>query len=107
MIYTAPDFLRRQWTTDVNTAARRLTISRRWFGLRPKTMVDCSFDQCEALGVIEYNTEGRLTHGVYVQLQNGKRHAIPIAGSSYEEASTVASEVSRATGISRRDTSYP
>lgn len=74
--------------------------------MRPKIVVDCSFDECDVLGVMEYNVEEHLAYGVYLQLKNGKRHAIPLTSNSLDRVSSVATEVSRAIGIQRRDTSY-
>ena len=96
----------RQWIAEIELIARRLKISRRSFGRWTKAIVDCSLDECIAFGTIEYNTDGHITYGVYVQLTNGKRHAIPLTNSGFAEAARVASQLSAATGIQRVDTKF-
>jgi hypothetical protein len=96
----------RQWTTEVDLAARRLKISRRSFGRWTKTIVDRPFDECSMLGTIEYNTDGHISYGVYVQLKDGARHAIPLKDSTFNEAARVATQVSDATGIPRLDIKF-
>jgi hypothetical protein len=96
----------RQWTAEINLAARRFKIFRRSFGRWTKTVVDCPLDECNALGTIEYNTEGHISYGVYVELRHGTRHAIPLKESTFKEAARVASELSTATGIPRLDTIF-
>src|SRR5450756_1864964 len=44
----------RQWTAEIDLAARRLKISRRSFGRWTKTIVDCPLDECNVFGTIEY-----------------------------------------------------
>jgi hypothetical protein len=61
-------------------------------------------DRCRQLGRIEYETDG--SYGVYVELSDGTRHAIPLKDSSFEEAGRVASQLSDATGITRLDTKF-
>jgi hypothetical protein len=96
----------RQWTAEIDIAARRLRISRRSFGRWAKTIVDCPLDECNVFGTIQYNTEGHISYGVYVQLKHGARHAIPLKDSTFEEAARVASQLSAATGIPRLDTIF-
>jgi hypothetical protein len=97
----------RQWTAEIDIAARRLRISRLSFGRWTKTVVDSPLDECVAFGTIEYNTEGQISYGAYVQLKNGRKHAIPLKHSTFGEAARVASQLSAATGIPRLDTRYP
>jgi hypothetical protein len=96
----------RQWTAEIDMAARRLKISRRSFGRWAKTIVDCPLDECNVFGTIQYNTEGHISYGAYVQLKHGARHAIPLKDSTFEEAARVASQLSAATGIQRLDTIF-
>jgi hypothetical protein len=96
----------RQWTAEIDMAARRLRISRRSFGRWTRTIVDCPLDECSVFGTIEYNTDGHVSYGVYVQLKGGTRHAIPVKKSTFNEAASVASQLSTATGIPRLDTVF-
>jgi hypothetical protein len=96
----------RQWTAEIDLAMKRLRLSRRWFGRWEKTVVDCSLDDCIALGTVEYNTEGNITYGTYFKLRDGGWHAIPVKGHSFEEALAVVKEVSVATKIPRLDIKY-
>jgi len=96
----------RQWIAEIELIARRLKISRRSFGRWTKAIVDCSLDECAAFGTIEYNTDGHIAYGVYVQLTNGRRHAIQLTNSHFVEAARVASRLSEAAGIPRLDTKY-
>jgi hypothetical protein len=98
--------LSRQWTAEIDMAARRLKISRRSLGRWTKTVVDCPLDECTAFGTIEYNTEGQISYGAYVQLKSGRQHAIPLKTSAFKEAAKVASQLSAATGIPRLDTRF-
>jgi hypothetical protein len=107
LIYTAPDILRRHWITEVDTGARRLKIARRWLGLKPKTIVDCSLDECVAVGTIEYRSEDAVSYGIYVEMKTGRRHGIPHTDYSHNAAARVATELSAATGLPRRDTTFP
>jgi hypothetical protein len=107
LIYTAPDILRRHWITEIDTEARRLKIARRWLRLKPKTIVDCSLDECAAVGTIEYKSEGPASYGIYVEMKTGRRHGIPQTDHLYDAAAKVATELSAATGLPRRDTTYP
>lgn len=100
-------FISRQWIAEIDLATRRLTISRRSFGRWTKMIVDCSLDQCAAFGTIEYNTDGEISYGAYVQLKDGRRHAIPLKDSTFEAATRVASQLSIATGVPRLDTRAP
>jgi len=94
----------RQWIAEVDLVTRRLRISRRSFGRWTKAIVDCPFEECSKLGTIEYNTDGHVSYGVYVELKRGTRHAIPLQTSKFNEATKVASELTAATGIPRLDT---
>jgi hypothetical protein len=100
LIYTAPDILRRHWITEIDTEARRLKIARRWLGFRPKTIVDCSLDECETLGIMEYNHDGRTSFGAFFQLRNGYRLSLPLKDSTFARVSDTVAELSSATGIS-------
>ena len=95
----------RRTTVHIDLRARKLRIFRHFFGQWGKTIVDCPFDQCRALGRIEYEN-GNDWYGVYVELLSGRRHAIPIKGKAIQEASRVAAQLAEATGIPRRDTTY-
>jgi len=95
-----------RWTVEFDLATRRLKIVRRSLGRWTTTIVDCSFDECIALGTFEYNTEGHLAYDVYVRSASGTRHAIPIPHSTLNEAARIASELSASTGIPRLDI-YP
>ena len=107
LTYTAADLLRRRWTTEIDGKTRRLKIQRQWFGLKPKTIVDCSLDACIAVGTIEYQNDGHASYGVYVDLENGRRHPIPHGDHSLEAAARVAEEVSATTGLPRLDITHP
>ena len=107
LIYSAPDFLRRHWITEIDTEARRLKIARKWLGFKPKTIVDCSLDECAAVGTIEYRSEDAVSYGIYVEMKTGRRHGIPHTDNSYGAAARVVTELSTTTGLPRRDTTYP
>jgi hypothetical protein len=94
----------RQWTAEIDLDTRRLRIFHRFFGRWKREIVDCSLDECSALGTIAYNNDGHVSYGVYVQLKPGARHAIPIRNPTLSEAASVASQLSAATGIPRLDT---
>ena len=96
----------RQWIAEIDLATRRLKISGLSFGRWRKSIVDCHFDECSKLGTIEYNTDGHVSYGVYVELKRGSRHAIPLQASNLNEATKVASELTTATGIPRLDTKF-
>jgi hypothetical protein len=96
----------RRWIAEIDLGARRLRISRRSFGRWTKTIVDRSLKECSALGTIEYSTEGEPSYGVYIELMDGTRHAIPLKNSTFKEAAKVASQLSTATGIPRLDTKF-
>ena len=93
-------------TVEIDLAARRLTILKDsmipWPAfLRRKTIVNyCTFDECSAVGAVPYDGERGVPFGVYLDFRGG-REVIP-AG-SLSEASTLATELSVATGIPRRD----
>ena len=99
----------RQWTAEIDLDTRRLRIFRVFFGRWRRDMVDCSLDECAALGMIEYDNDGHVSYGVYVRLKSGARHAIPLpsftfmGSSTFSEAASVASQLSAATGIPRLD----
>jgi hypothetical protein len=93
----------RRWSAEIDLVARKVRISRRSFGRWVKTTVDCPFDECSAVGTFEYDTDGHLSYSVYVKLNDGTRHAIPMVGSTLTEATRVASQLAAATGIPRLD----
>jgi len=93
----------RQWTTEIDLTTRRIRVFRRSFDRWTKTLVDCAFEECTALGTFEYDSDGHLSYDVYVRLENGTRHTIPIASSTLNEAARVASHLSTSTGIPRLD----
>lgn len=93
----------RRWIAKFDLQTRTLNISRRSLGRWTKTIVDCPLDQCRMLGRIEYETDGHLSYGVYVELADGTRHAIPLKTPTFQEAGKVAAELSEATGIPRLD----
>jgi hypothetical protein len=96
----------RRWIAEFDLQTRTLNISRRSLGRWTKTIVDCPLDQCRMLGRIEYETDGQLSYGVYVELVDGTRHTIPLKTPTLQEAGKVAAELSEATGIPRLDTRY-
>ena len=96
----------RRWIAEIDLRARTLTISRRSFGRWTKTSVHCALDQCRRLGRIEYETDGHLSYGVYVELTDGTRHAIPLKDSTLQEAGRVASQLSDLTKIPRLDARF-
>jgi hypothetical protein len=96
----------RRWIAEFDLRARTLRISRRSFGRWTKTSVHCSFDQCRRFGRIEYDTGGHLSYGVYVELTDGTRHAIPLRNSTLQEAGRVASQICDLTAIPRLDTRF-
>ncbi len=99
----------RQWTAEIDLDTRRLRIFPNSFGRWKREIVDCSLDECCAVGTIEYNNDGHFSYGVYVRLKSGARHAIPLGSSTFmgsstfSEAANVASQLSAATGIPRLD----
>jgi len=86
-------------TTEIDTATRRLRISRQSFGRWRKTIGDCPLDECIA------PAEG-VVYGLYVQLKSGKRHGISSMDTMFKAAARIASRLSEATGIPRLDTKY-
>jgi hypothetical protein len=112
IIFTSILFLTitRQWTAEIDLDTRRLRIFRRSFGRWRRDFVDCSLDECTALGTIAYDNGEHVSYSVYVRLKSGARHAIPlgrftfIGSSTFSEAANVASQLSAATGIPRLDT---
>ena len=91
---------------EIDTSKRRLSVQRQYFGRWTRTIVDCPLDESTAFGTIQYDTEGHKSYGTYVELKSGRRHAIPINGSSFADAARVASSLSAATGIPRSDTIF-
>jgi hypothetical protein len=91
---------------EIDLRARTLRVSRRSFGRWTKASVHCSLDQCRRLGRIEYETDGHLSYGVYVELTDGTRHAIPLRDSTFQEAGRVASQISDLTAIPRLDARF-
>jgi hypothetical protein len=96
----------RQGIAEIDLGARRLKVSRRFLGRWTKVVVDRSLDECRALGTIAYDTDGSPSYGVYIELVDGTRHAIPLENSTFKEAAKVASQLSTATGIPRLDTKF-
>src|SRR5258707_7351997 len=47
----------RQWTAEIDLDTRRLRIFRRSFGRWRRNIVDCSLDECCALGTIVYGND--------------------------------------------------
>jgi hypothetical protein len=95
-----------QTTVQIDLRARRLKIFRRFIGQWIKTIVDCPLDQCRALGRIEYETDGHVSYGVYIELVSGRRHDIPFREKTLEEAGRIAARLAEATGVPRLDTKY-
>jgi len=93
-------------TTEIDTATRRLRISRQSFGRWRKTIGDCPLDECIALGTMEYDGAEGVVYGLYVQLKSGKRHGISSMDTTFKAAARIASRLSEATGIPRLDTKY-
>jgi hypothetical protein len=107
VVFMAFSIASRQFIVEFDLRARTLKITRRSFGRWTKTIVHCPFDECHRLGRIVYTgAEGELSYGVYVELSDGTRHAVPLKRSTLLETGLVASELSNATGIQRQDTSY-
>jgi hypothetical protein len=112
IVYASILFLKitRQWTAEIDLDKRRLRIFRRSFGRWRRNIVDCSLDECSALGTIVHDNGEHFSYGVYVRLKSGARHAIPfgsftfMGSSALSEAASVASQLSAATGIPRLDT---
>lgn len=88
---------------EIDLGARRLKVSRRFLGRWTKTIVDCSLDECSALGTFETETDGPSAYSVYVKVADGTRQTIPLTDSTLNEAARVASQLSAATGIPRLD----
>jgi hypothetical protein len=94
-----------RWIAEIDLRTQTIRLSKRSFG-RWTRVVDRPFNQCRRLGRIEYETDGHRSYGVYVELTDGTRHAIPLKDSSFEEAGHVASQLTDATGITRLDTKF-
>src|SRR5262245_16099018 len=94
------------WTVEIDPSGQRLTIlSDSWrllpTFLRRKTIVNyCTFDECSTVGTVPYDSENPRRFGVYLDFRGG-REVIPAGSRS--EASRLATELSSATGIPRRD----
>ena len=94
------------WTVEIDIAARRLTILKESLTLWPppfrrKTVVSyCTFDECSAVGTVPYDPDNGAPFGVYLDFRGGRQ---PIPAGSLSEASRLATELSVATGIPRRD----
>jgi len=93
-----------RWILEVDLATRRLRLTRQFLNLQTKTIVDCSFDDCRALGTFKSNVEGQVSHSAYFQLVDGQTHAIPLDKTTFAEAAKVARELSMATGIPLAET---
>jgi hypothetical protein len=106
LVYESRGGLLSQWVAEIDPALRRLRLFRRWFSGWDRTVIDCSLDDCVALGTVEYNNDGYLVYGTYFKLRDGSWHAIPVKGSSFKEALEVVKQVSAATGIPRLDIKY-
>ncbi|WP_143099505.1 hypothetical protein [Bradyrhizobium sp. cf659] len=96
----------RRRIVEFDLVTRKLTMSHSRFRRPNKVFLDCPFDQCRALGRIEYETDGHASYGVYVELLSGRRHDIPVKGKTVQEAGRVAARLSEATGIPRLDTKF-
>jgi hypothetical protein len=96
----------RRRIVEFDLVARKLTMSHSRFRRPNKVILDCPFDQCRALGRIEYDSDGHVSYGVYVELVSGRRHDIPITESTIQEAGRIAARLSDATGIPRLDTKF-
>jgi hypothetical protein len=96
----------RRWIAEIDLNTRTFRLTKLSFGRWKRRVVDCPLDQCMRLGRIEYETEGSLSYGVYVELANGRRHAIPLRESTLAEAGRVAAQLAETTGIPRLDTKY-
>jgi len=106
LVYCSHDLAFRQWTFEIDRDQKRLRLFRQWFGLWGRTVVDCPFEDCVAVGTVEYNSDGYMTYGAYFKLIDGSWHAIPTRGNSFEAAASVVRQVSGAIGIPRLDIKY-
>src|SRR5262249_34716629 len=52
-----------QWIVQIDPVMKRLRLIRRRFRRWTKTLVDCSFDECMAVGTVAYHNEGSTTYG--------------------------------------------
>jgi hypothetical protein len=95
-----------RWIAEIDLKTRTFRLTKLSFGRWKRRVVDCPLKQCVRLGRIEYETEGSLSYGVYVELANGRRHAIPLMQSTFNEAGRVAARLTEVTGIPRLDTRY-
>lgn len=60
----------RQSIVEFDIGTKRLKVVRLLCGRWSRMKVDCSFDDCETLGIIEYNHEGQTSFGAFFQLKN-------------------------------------
>ena len=95
-----------RWRAEIDPTMKRLRLFRTRFGKWTKIVVDCSLDDCVAVGTVEYNTEGHIGYGTYFKLRSGSWHAIPLESHSFEDALRVVKQVSAATNIPRLDVKY-
>jgi hypothetical protein len=94
--------LSRETIIAFDIASRRLKIVRRWFNRWDRTIVDCPFDQCAAIDLIEFKQEeGDSSFGVYVRLTGGRRYNIPLKGSTFRDATEAALHLTEVTKIPR------
>ena len=94
----------RRWTLEVDLVKRRLRLTRQFLNLWTRTIVDCPFDQCRALGIIIYEAEGRTSCSAYFQLKNSQRHAIPLHKMTFTEITAFIQDLSAETGIPIEET---
>ncbi|MGJ4951600.1 hypothetical protein [Bradyrhizobium sp. HKCCYLS20291] len=106
LVYESRGFIFKR-LAEIDLAARRVRLLRTSFWGWTKTIVDCSLDDCVALGTVEYSADGPPWYGTYFKLRNGSWYAIPTTDVSFKTASAVVREVSAATGIPRLDIRYP
>ena len=102
--------IRGQWIAEIDPATGRLRIFKH-FAIRwaaspswSRVFMDCAFDECSALGTVQYNDDRGIPYGLYVEFKRGGMYDFPLQGSTLSEAAKVAAELSAATGIPRRDT---
>jgi hypothetical protein len=102
--------VRGQWIAEIDPATGRLRIFKH-FAMRwranpswSRIFMDCSFDECSALGTVQYNDDRGIPYGLYVEFKRGGQYDFPLQGSTLSEAAKVAAELSAATGIPVRDT---
>jgi hypothetical protein len=96
----------RRQIVEIDLRSYRLRILRQFMGRWTSTLIDCPLDQCRQLARVECETEGQSSYGVYIELADGTRHAIPLKNSTFVEAGRVASQLSDAIGIPRLETKF-